>query len=112
MRKLRDGLAEVGLPSDDLLKHGNARIVYGVPLAENFREILLGLDARPRYLLPAKKPQSATEALAEYWRRRWLAGRITRAGILEIINGHTLSYPIAHGARVILPESDEPVLFD
>src|SRR2546427_8691650 len=48
MRKLRDGLAEVGLPSDDLLKHGNARVVYGVQLAKNFREVLLGLDAKPR----------------------------------------------------------------
>jgi hypothetical protein len=43
MRKLRDGLAEVGLPADELLLHGNKRVVYGVPLAENFREVLLGL---------------------------------------------------------------------
>ena len=39
MRKLRDGLAEVGLPTDDLLCHGNPRVVYGVPLAHNFRDV-------------------------------------------------------------------------
>jgi hypothetical protein len=111
MRKLRDGLAEVGLPSDDLLKHGNTRVVYGVPLAENFREVLLGLDTKPSYLLPMKQPESSTEALAEYWRRRWLAGRITRDGILEDVQRHTLSYPIAHGARVALPVSGEVELF-
>lgn len=112
MRKLRDGFAEVGLPSDDLLKHGNARVVYGVPLAENFREILLGLDARPRYLLPVSEPESSTEALAEYWRRRWLAGRLIREGILDDVQRHTVSYPIAHGARVTLPPSGEAELFD
>src|SRR5256886_5759924 len=67
MRKLRDGLAEVGLPSDELLKHGNAQVVYGVPLAENFREVLLGLDGKPRYFLPMKKSESSTGALAEFF---------------------------------------------
>ena len=112
MRKLRDGFAEVGLPSDDLLKHGNARVVYGVPVAENFREVLLGLDAKPRYFFPLRKAVEATETLAGFWRKRWLAGRITRPGVLEELFKHTLSYPISHGARVILPENREPELFD
>src|SRR5207249_504897 len=38
MRKLRDGLAELRLPADELLNHGNPRVVYVVPIAENFRE--------------------------------------------------------------------------
>lgn len=112
MRKLRDGLAEVGLPSDDLLKHGNARVVYGVPLAENFREVLLGVEAKPRYFLPLRNPGESTQRLAEYWRKRWLAARINRLGILDEVLKHTLSYPISHGARVALPESVETELFD
>jgi len=35
MRKLRDGLADVGLPAEELLLHGNPRVVYGVPIAKN-----------------------------------------------------------------------------
>jgi hypothetical protein len=111
MRKLRDGLSEVRLPADELLKHGNPRVVYGVPLAENFREVLLGLDAKPKYCLTLAKAKKHTELLAEYWRKRWLAGRITRAGILDEVAKHTLSYPVTHGARVQLPEEMEPSLF-
>ena len=51
LRKLRDGLDELGLSSDELLNHGGPRLVYGVPLAHNFREYLLGLDAAA--LLPS-----------------------------------------------------------
>jgi hypothetical protein len=112
MRKLRDGLAEVGLPSDDLLKHGNARVVYGVPLAENFRKVLLGIDAKPRYFMPLRSTRDSTQRLVEFWRKRWLAGRITRDGILDEVLKHTLSYPISHGARVSLPQSGEAELFD
>jgi hypothetical protein len=111
MRKLRDGLAEVGLPADELLLHGNKRVVYGVPIAVNFREVLLGLDLRPRYFLSVKQAKQHTERLAEFWRKRWLSGRITRAGVLEEVVKHTLSYPITHGARVQLPEEREPELF-
>jgi hypothetical protein len=106
MRKLRDGLAEVNLPADELLLHGNPRVVYGVPLAENFREVLLGMDAKPKYFLSPRKAKMHTDLLAEFWRKRWLAGRITRSGILEQVGKHTLSYPITHGARVQLPHDN------
>jgi hypothetical protein len=112
MRKLRDGLAGVGLPADELLMHGNPRVVYGVPIAENFREVLLGRDRRPKYCLSLKKAREHSELLAEFWRKRWLAGRITRPGILEAVKEHTLSYPITHGARVRLPEEGEGELFE
>ena len=45
--------------------------------------------------------------LAEFWRKRWLFGRITRPGILEAVGKHTLSYPVVHGARVQLPEEPD-----
>ena len=111
MRKLRDGLAGVGLPADELLMHGNQRVVYGVPLAENFREVLLGRDKRPKYWMALKGAENHTKLLAEFWRKRWLAGRITRPGILEEVARHTVSYPIVHGARVQLPADEEADLF-
>ena len=111
MRKLRDGLAYVGLPAEDLLMHGNARVVYGIPIAQNFREVLLGVDSKPKYFLSFANANEHTAKLGAFWRKRWLAGRITRPGILEEVAKHTLSYPITHGARVQLPtEKDEELL--
>jgi hypothetical protein len=111
MRKLRDGLAHVGLPAEDLLMHGNARVVYGVQIAENFREVLLGVDTKPKYLLSVANAKKHTAMLGQFWRRRWLARRIMRDGIVEKVRTHGLSYPISHGARVVLPMTDEPDLF-
>jgi hypothetical protein len=102
MRKMREALNLVNLPSEILLHHGNKRIVYGVPLAKNFRNILLGLDGKPAYFLPLSDAEVKTARLAEYWRRRWLAGRINNAEVLAEVKKHTTSYPIRHGARVEL----------
>jgi len=102
MRKLRDGLSSVGLPADDLLMHGNPRVVYGIQIAKNFREVLLGMDAKPKYFLSVAKAKQFTANLAAFWRRRWLVRRIQRPGILEEVEKHTLSYPVTHGARVQL----------
>lgn len=113
MRKIREALELVGLPSDPLLRHGNKRVVYGVSLAEKFRDVLLGLAHRPKYLLPHTKPTHRTDLIAEYWRRRWLIPRITRPEILESVAKHALAYPIRHGARVpSVGEAVESTLFD
>ena len=53
LRKVRGALDEVGLPSDALLQHGSPRLVYGIALARNFREILLGLERREQEVLLA-----------------------------------------------------------
>ncbi len=42
MRKIREGMELLGLPSEVLMNHGNKRVVYGVALARNFRDLLLG----------------------------------------------------------------------
>lgn len=109
MRKIREGLSGVGLPADDLLMHGNPRVVYGIQIAKNFREVLLGIDAKPKYFLSLAKAKQFTANLAAFWRRRWLVGRIQRPGILEEVEKHTLSYPVTHGARVQL-QSDVDVV--
>jgi len=100
IRKIREALDEVGLLSDKILWHGNERVVYAVPLARNFREVLLGIEKRPKYLIPQTDAQAKTAALAEYWRRRWLASRIYTDGIIDNVAAHTLAHPIRHGARV------------
>jgi hypothetical protein len=102
MRKMREALSAVNLPSQEILRHERNRIVYGIALAKNFKEVLLGRQSRPRYFYPQKAPQKSTDKLAQFWVRRWLDGRITRTGILEQVSAHTLDYPVEHGARVPL----------
>ena len=104
LRKIRDALELVGFSSDDILEHGNPRIVYGIPLATNFREVLLGKARRARHVLPKTHPADVTNSLVDYWITRWLSKRIERDGVLDDVAANTLAYPIEHGARVQLPQ--------
>ncbi|MBP8291802.1 MAG: DUF4338 domain-containing protein, partial [Caldilineaceae bacterium] len=70
--------------SDKMAKHQMQRLIYGVWLAENGRDYLLGLDDTPRYiwdddLLPA----AGTARIANFWRTRWLDQRIQYEPALE-----------------------------
>lgn len=105
LRKVRGALDIVGLPSDLLLQHGSPRIVYAVPVASNFRDVLLGRSKNPTYILP--DASIATEGIANFWRDRWLARRIERGDVIDSVASHALTYPITHGARVSLPELPE-----
>lgn len=105
MRKVRAALEAVGLPSDLLLQHRSPRIVYAVPLATNFREVLLDRTREPDYIIP--QTETATAAISEHWRRRWLDGRIENDTVLRRVEENTLVYPIRHGARVPTPELPE-----
>lgn len=100
MRKVREALEVVELRSDELLLHGNRRITYGVSLAKNFKEILLGLDSRPAYLIPQTIARQRTDMIARYWQERWLKARLQKPHILDEVAKHTLTYPITHGAVV------------
>ena len=100
MRKMREALTLVGLPSDMLLKHGNRRIVYGIPLAENFRRLLLGLETRPHYIVPQRDPREKTAMINTYWINRWLSKRIEQDSVIMQVASHSLAYPIRHGAQV------------
>jgi hypothetical protein len=102
MRKIREALDLVGMPSEDILRHGNQRIVYGVALASNLQDFLLALDKSLKYLLPQDAPKAVSEKLGAFWRTRGLSERINRPGILEQLTGHALDFPVIQGARVNL----------
>ena len=114
LRKVRDGLDALGFLSDQLLVHGSPRLVYGIPLARNFRECLLGIDEQPAYYLPTKNPKAVTRQIIDWWAERWLARRIQHDEVLVRVAEHTLVHPIRHGARVPLvsPDPDQWPLFD
>lgn len=110
LRKVREGLDALGLPSEALLNHGSPRVVYGVTLARNFREFLLGRAKKPIFLLPATDARATSDRIAAWWRQRWLSGRIQREDVLEAVASHRLVHPIRHGARVVLPKEDSDQL--
>jgi hypothetical protein len=89
MRKIRESLDRIGLPSDEVLQSGSARALYVVPLAHNFRQVLLGREPEPAYILPDQDPRAVKQ-----------------------IAKHTLTYPMLHGAAVALPEPDDALATD
>jgi len=100
LRKIRSGLDEVGLPSDALLQHGSPRLVYAIPLAENFRDVLFGLSNRPSYILKSRRAREGSQKIVDFWRQRWLLARSARPDTISRVAKHSLAYPISHGARV------------
>ena len=109
MRKIRDAMAILGLPAEQLLWHGNRRVVYGVCLADNAKDFLSGFDARLRFIFPQTRVNDRSKAIAIYWMERWLTRRLEKPEILDAVRSHRLTYPVRHGARVPLP-SDQLVL--
>lgn len=106
LRKVRLGLAALGWPANELLKHGRERILYGVPLVENVRDYSLGIDAEPKYLIDPE-PHDAGGAVAQWWLERWGLKRAAQEHVQETMRQHRLLRPICHGARVPLPPDDE-----
>lgn len=116
-RKLREGLDQLNFPTDALLQHGRARIVYGIPLARNIREYLLGMDEEPDYIFSLEDPKTGTDAIAAWWIERWLSRRIASDAVLDEVARHTAVRDgryLLHGACVRLPAADDnqQTLFD
>jgi hypothetical protein len=112
MRAIREGLDVLNLPADEFLNHGSPRVVYGVSLARNAREVLLGMETEPDYFLPLAGGAETSDAIARWWTQRWLAKRIERDDVLQRVASETLVFPIRHGARVQLPPDDQMQLFE
>jgi hypothetical protein len=100
LRKIKDAIEILKLESNPILNHRNRRVVYGVSLAENITDVLMGLADKPKYFIPLTKVKTRTELLAKYWIKRWLVNRISNPEVLEQVASHSIAYPITHGARV------------
>jgi hypothetical protein len=116
LRKIRGGLELLKFPLNELLNHGRARIVYGVPLTSNVGRYLLGMDPAPHYLMDIGHPVDATDALVGWWRNRWLAKRIESDAVLaDVAQNGTVpgldGYPM-HGGCVRLFIRPEESLVD
>lgn len=105
LRKVREGLALLGFPDHELLQHGRRRGVYGVMLASNACDYLIGLDETPQYLVPIDG-ETGEQAIVSWWRHRWLSRRIQSDEVLKKVAEHRQVDPMYHGARVRLPTRD------
>ena len=103
LRKIRDALNILDWPSDELLRHRRARLVYGVVLVDNLLPYLLGMDQEPRYLF-RRNVANDIERISAWWHERWLRKRILSENVLTTLREHRVDRPVRHGARVTLPE--------
>jgi hypothetical protein len=72
MRVVRKSLESLGLDGNAILKHGIEREVYAIPIAANWREVLMGSNDRVKSLtIPA-------EDIARYCLARWIVPRAHR----------------------------------
>jgi hypothetical protein len=72
IRVARTALEKIGIDGNSILKHGVQREVYAIPLARNWREILLGSHKNVRSaVLPASE-------IASFCLDRWIVPRTTR----------------------------------
>ena len=84
IRKIRRGLNNCGLETD-LLKHESRRIVYGIDLAENSQNYLLGIDDDPEYYWEFDDPEIEQESIYQHWIDRWASMRAQKQEVLENI---------------------------
>ncbi|MGW0056564.1 Druantia anti-phage system protein DruA [Nocardia nova] len=109
LRKVRIGLATLGWPANQLLKHGRERILYGVPLVRNLRDYSLGIDTHPDYLVDLEQDNSDAQ-VSRWWFERWCVRRATQPQVIFSMRQNRTVRPVRHGARVPLPQVDEPSL--
>jgi hypothetical protein len=112
LRKVRQGLDLLNLPSSLLLQHHRKRIVYGVSLISNLADYLIGADRAPHYLFPLRSGPATSAGISAWWRDRWLHRRIESDDVIAEVGRHALVLPNRHGARVAIPGgTEQPSLF-
>jgi hypothetical protein len=87
LRELREATAVLNLGAADLLRHDSPRIVYVAPLVASPQRVLLGLDPIPH----TAADDDGVEAVAEFWRSRWLASRLDHTASLDALAQATRS---------------------
>lgn len=92
MRVIRTACDYIGIDADTLLRHSFRRNIYATPLAENYRDILLGNETVPTYY------DYPVDSLVNYWKERWLYKRkiyLRESNRLnEILSFHPQSFSI------------------
>ncbi len=88
LRALRGGFEALRLPADIFLRHHSPRLLYGVALAHNCDDLLLGVAERSQYFLRPPRGRDGTAEIAAYWRARWLEPRLQREDVMARLRGN------------------------
>jgi hypothetical protein len=99
MRKVRDGLSRLGLPADELLRHGSPRRVYVAQLCDG--EAKTGVAVRG---VPWRRCGPSAKDVAAFWRERWLSPRLARRpDLLRDLEGYDRASALL-SARIAAPQ--------
>jgi hypothetical protein len=91
LRVARAALEDIGFNGDGVLKHGIEREVHVIPLAKNWKEILLGMQKKVHpCVLPASK-------ISEYCLRRWIIPRSYRDKRFKDFTSSSIMYYLQNG---------------
>jgi len=91
LRVARAALEDIGFNGDLILNHGIPREVYAAPLAENWREVLLGQQTRIRM-----RVLSAME-IARYCLNRWVIPRASRDKSFKKVSRSSILHCLLNG---------------
>ena len=105
LRKLRAGLKLLGFDPENLLRHNQQRLIYGVSLAENALAFLRGESGKaPNYIKRPHQYRDATERIAAFWTRRWLVSRLNHTPAIESL-AHIPAWKLSDQIPVAVPDS-------
>lgn len=82
---IRELLESTNEDSKDFSKHAMSRIVYGVCLAQNTFDYLLGKANKPEYYTDVNDYEVETHKIIDFWKHRWLASRLNYEPIYQRI---------------------------
>lgn len=82
---IRELLESTNEDSKDFSKHAMSRIVYGVCLAKNTIDYLMGKAERPEYYTDIANYQEGTQKIIDFWSTRWLKSRLNYLPIYQRI---------------------------
>lgn len=103
LRKMKQGMRLIGFNPDRMLRHQQRRLIYAVSLSERSRDWLMERrEDLPGYLLDPAAVPDGSERIAEFWRRRWLAGRLSGQYplpqvVAEEADRGSADHPLGHG---------------
>ena len=106
LRKVKMGLRRLGFDPDKLIQHRHHRLIYGAPLFPKAREWLQERDAElPSYVVAPDRYEDATERIAVFWRRRWLASRLYHESSMAALPRDAF-VPLGEAGEQVVGETD------
>ena len=110
LRNINEAGRLLGIGKQVSVHHYQSRILYTIPLAKNWKEVLLGESVKAKYLLPLSTAKKGTSKIFKWWCERWFVDRALQSEKIEKVRRENMEYPIRHGARVplytLLPENN------